>query len=540
MMESLELTHLGGLGEFGKNCLVARAGGKAIVVDAGISFGDELLPGIGVDRVIPDFSPLAGEEVAGVFLTHGHEDHIGALAALLDAADAPVFATPFTAALADRRLGEEGREARLSAVRFGERVEAGGFAVTFFPVSHSVPQSAALLIEAGGRRVFHTGDFKFDADSPPGEGTDLDAIAARARGCDLLMIDSTNADRTGSCPSERLAREELARLVAGGGEGRIILTTFSSHVARIGGAVAAARVVGRKVAILGRSMSEISGLGERHGYLTLPAGTVVDRESLADLPPRRAFILCAGSQGEPSSALARVSALAHPDARFSRGDRVLFSARTIPGREAAVARVVDDFLRGGASVSRDAAHVSGHAYGGDLERLVAALAPRAVMPVHGRRESLEYGAEAARRAGTAAESVFVLDNGDSLWVGDTIRAVRGARPAGAIPLDSGAAAAIGEGTLSERRQLAAGGVVVVAIRAASRSIASVVLRGVAAPPGAAAQAAREIEDALGRASRGEAADPEWIFSEAAIAAKRYFRREHGIRPLIVPVAAPPG
>jgi ribonuclease J len=536
MTESLEITHLGGLGEFGKNCLVLRAGGSAIVVDAGISFGDELLPGIGIDRVIPDFSGLAGDAVDGIFLTHGHEDHIGALARLLDAADAPVFATPFTAALADRRLGEEGGRARLRGLRFGERIEAGAFAVTLFPVSHSVPQSAALLIEAAGRRVFHTGDFKFDADSPPGEGTDLEAIAGRARGCDLLMIDSTNADREGCCPSERLAREGLARLAGDGAEGRIVLTTFSSHVARIGGAVEAARAAGRKIAILGRSMSEISSLGERHGYLTLPAGTVVDRETLDDLPPRRTFILCAGSQGEPNSALARLSAGAHPDARFSRGDRILFSARTIPGRDAAVARVVDDFLRGGALVSRDAAHVSGHAYRDDLERFVAALAPRAVMPVHGRREALENGAGVARRAGVAAESVFVLDNGDSLWLGDEVRVVRGARPAGAISLDAGAAMAIGEEALAERRQLAGGGVAVVLLDLRARAVTSVVLRGVAAPPGAAADAVREIESALARASRGQAADRAWLTSEAAIAAKRYFRRAHGVRPLIVPVA----
>ena len=535
MTESLELTHLGGLGEFGKNCLVVRAGESAIVVDAGISFGDELLPGIGIDRVIPDFSDLAEDTVDGIFLTHGHEDHIGALAKLLEAVDAPVFATPFTAALADRRLGEEGGRARLRGVRFGERIEAGGFAVTFFPVSHSVPQSAALLIEAAGRRVFHTGDFKFDADSPPGEGTDLEAIAGRARGCDLLMIDSTNADREGCCPSERLAREGLARLAGEGAEGRIVLTTFSSHVARIGGAVEAARHAGRKVAILGRSMSEISSLGERHGYLTLPAGAVVDRETLDDLPPRRTFILCAGSQGEPNSALARLSAGAHPDARFSRGDRILFSARTIPGRDAAVARVVDDFLRGGALVSRDAAHVSGHAYRDDLERFVAALAPRAVMPVHGRREALEHGAAVARRAGVAAESVFVLDNGDSLWLGDEMRAARGARPAGAISLDAGAAMAIGEEALAERRQLAGSGVAVVSLDLEARAVVSVVLRGVAAPPGAASDAAREIERALARASRGQAADRAWVTSEAAIAAKRYFRRVHGVRPLIVPV-----
>jgi len=532
---TIEVTPLGGLGEFGKNCLVIRAGGRAIVVDAGISFGDELLPGIGVDRVIPDFSPLAREGVAAVFLTHGHEDHIGALSYLRRFVDAPVFATPFTAALADRRVSEEGASVDLRAVSWREPVEAGGFTVTFFPVSHSVPQSAALLVEAGGRKIFHTGDFKFDPDSPMGEGTDLEAIVGRAGGCDLLLLDSTNAGRSGCCPSEREARDGLERLVAGGGPGRIVLTTFSSHVARIGAAAAAARDAGRKVAIVGRSMAEIAELGQRHGYLSIPAGTEVGREALADLPARRAFVLCAGSQGEPNSALARLAAGALSDFRFSRGDRVLFSARTIPGRDAAVSRVVDDFLRGGATVVRDAAHVSGHAYGGDLERVVAALAPRAVLPVHGRREMLEECAAVARGAGVPADAAFLLENGDSLFVGDDFRVERGARPAGAISLDSGAAAEIGEETLRDRRQLAAAGVAVVAVATAARRVVDVAIRGAALPAGAAADIAGEVEAALDRGSRGEAADPEWVRREAVAAARRACRRRWGARPLVVVV-----
>jgi len=534
-VSAVEVTHLGGLGEFGKNCLVIRAAGEAIVVDAGISFGDELLPGIGVDRVVPDFSPLGRERIAGIFLTHGHEDHIGALAHLRRHVDAPVYATPFTAALADRRVSEEGAPVELRAVAWREPVGAGGFTVTFFPVSHSVPQSAALLVEAAGRRIFHTGDFKFDPDSPFGEGTDLEAIAARAGGCDLLLLDSTNAGREGCCPSEREAREALGRLVAEDGAGRLILTTFSSHVARIGAAAEAAREAGRKIAIVGRSMAEIAELAERHGYLTLPAGAVVGREALADLPARRAFVLCAGSQGEPNSALARLSAGALPDFLFSRGDRVLFSARTIPGREAAVARIVDDFLRGGAAVVRDAAHVSGHAYSADLERVVAVLAPRAVLPVHGRREALEQCAEVARRGGVPADRVFVLENGDALEVGEGFRVARGARPAGAVSLDAGAAAAIGNETLRDRRQLAGAGVVLVSISAATRRVAEIAARGAAIPAGADSAIAAEIEAALDRASRGEAGDLEWIRREATAAAKRACRRTWGVRPLVVVV-----
>ncbi|HET9796328.1 MAG TPA: ribonuclease J, partial [Thermoanaerobaculia bacterium] len=452
--------------------------------------------------------------------------------------DAPVYATPFTAALADRRAAEEGSPVDLRGVAWREPIEAGDFRVTFFPVSHSVPQSAALLVEVAGRKIFHTGDFKFDPDSPFGEGTDLDAIAARAGGCDLLLLDSTNAGREGCCPSEREAREALGRLVAEDGAGRLILTTFSSHVARIGAAAAAAREAGRKIAIVGRSMAEIAELAERHGYLSLPAGAVVGREALAGLPARRTFVLCAGSQGEPNSALARLSAGALPDLLFSRGDRVLFSARTIPGREAAVARIVDDFLRGGAVVVRDAAHVSGHAYAGDLEQVVAALAPRAVLPVHGRREALEECAGVARRAGVPADRVFVLENGDALSVGDDFRVARGARPARALSLDTGASAEIGEETLRDRRQLAAAGVVLVSVSPATRRVVEIATRGAALPPDADADIAAEIESALERASRGEAGDREWIRREATAAVRRACRRGWSVRPLVVVVVPP--
>jgi ribonuclease J len=306
-------------------------------------------------------------------------------------------------------------------------------------------------------------------------------------------------------------------------------------VARIGAAAEAAREAGRKIAIVGRSMAEIAELAERHGYLSLPAGAVVGREALAELPARRAFVLCAGSQGEPNSALARLSAGALPDFLFSRGDRVLFSARTIPGREAAVARIVDDFLRGGAVVVRDAAHVSGHAYSADLEQVVAALAPRAVLPVHGRREALEQCAEVARRGGVPADRVFVLENGDALWIGDEFRVGRGARSAKALPLDSGASAAIGDETLRDRRQLAASGAVLVSIAPATRRVVEIATRGAAIPPEADSDIAAEVEAALERASRGEAADREWIRREAAAAAKRVCRRAWGVRPLVVVV-----
>jgi ribonuclease J len=280
-------------------------------------------------------------------------------------------------------------------------------------------------------------------------------------------------------------------------------------------------------------MAGIAELAELHGYLSIPAGATAARDGLADLSPRRAFVLCAGSQGEPNSALARLSSGGLADLRFSRGDRVLFSARTIPGREAAVARIVDEFLRGGATVVRDAAHVSGHAYADDLEQLVAALAPRAALPVHGRREQLEHGAAVARRAGVPADRVFVLENGDSLHAGETFRVERGARPAGVVWLDAASAGSLGAEHLKERRQLAAAGVVSVVVAGATRRVLDVAFRGVAVPADGGGDVALEVEAALDRASRGEAADREWIRREATAAARRACRRLWGVRPVVV-------
>jgi ribonuclease J len=540
----IEITPLGGVGEFGKNCLVVRAGEEAIVLDAGISFPDESLPG--VDRVAPDFSVLRGEKLAGIFLTHGHEDHIGALPQLLEEGDAPVFATPFTKALAARRLAEAGVRASLEEVEFHRAAAAGAFSVTFLPVSHSVPQSAALAIEVGGRRIFHTGDFKLDSDGLPNETTDLEAFARAGRGCDLLLLDSTNAERGGACPSEALAREGLAGEI-GRAAGRVVLTTFSSHVARISGAVEAAKRSGRQVGFLGKSVREVAQVAERFGYLSIPSGLRLDRESLSGAAPARLLLVCAGSQGEPFSALHRLALGLHPDLKLSPGDRAVFSARAIPGREQAIARVMDHLLRRGVSLRRDvpdlpAIHVSGHAYRDDLKRTVAALAPRSVMPVHGQRRALAECADAAAAAGVPRGRIHLCDNGDSLFLeeGDRVRFAPSAREARAVFLDSALGSEIEGEALRERRLLGAEGLVVVlaAMSAAGPMKIEVVSRGLAADAAEiASEVGRETAAALKRGSPEERLDPEWARSTISLAVKRLCRRRYGARPMIVPIVA---
>lgn len=531
----LELVPLGGVGEFGKNVLWLRSGDSSILVDAGVSFPDESLPGI--DRIAPDLSALRGERIDGVFLTHGHEDHVGALSFLRELCDAPVHGFPFTLALARRRLEEaQSPLDRLVEARGREPVRAGAFTVTFFRVSHSVPDSTALLIEAGGRRLVHSGDFKLDDDPPDGEKTDRDGIAAAiGEGVDLALVDSTNAERPGRSQSERVAGEGL-RAAFGRAPGRIVLTTFSSHVARVAQASEAALAMGRRVAILGRSMRAVAEIAERFGRLRLPAGSRPAAADLRDIAPGRLLCLTSGSQGEPFSALHRLALGEHADLELEEGDLVLISARTIPGHERSVNRMSDHLVRRGARVVRESEppiHVSGHAHGGEIAEWLRLVRPRAVMPVHGDRRMLAAAAEVAASAGVAPGRIHLLDNGDRLTLAPGGERVdRGAAPAGSVFLDA-RSEAVDPAIVRERRHLAEEGVVVILLRG---DAVEVVSRGVVANAGAlAGEVSRATRAVLARATGEELRDPEWLKAEIAIAVKRACRRALGLRPVIVPV-----
>ena len=531
----LSLVALGGLGEFGRNILWLSCEGSNVVVDAGVSFPDETFPGI--DRIAPDLAPLRDVRVDAILLTHGHEDHVGSLPLLAEWCDAPVYALPFTLALARRRLEEADVPAeRLVEARRGETLRAGAFTFTFFRVSHSVPDSAAILIEAGGWRVLHSGDFKLDPDPPDGETTDVEGITgAASAGLDLALVDSTNAERPGRALSERIAGAGLAEAFAGA-PGRIVLTTFSSHVARIAQAADAALAERRRVAILGRSMRTVAEIAERFGRLRIPAASRIASADLLAAAPARVLCLMGGSQGEPFSALYRLALDEHSDVKLDPGDLVLFSARTIPGHERSVNRVTDHLVRRGARVLRETEppiHVSGHAHRDDIAEWLAMLKPRAVLPVHGEVRMLAAAGEIAREHGLAADRVPLLDNGDRLTLAPSgLRVERGAVPTGKIFLDSRPETVDLE-VVRDRRRLAEEGFVVVLVH--GREIA-VVSRGVARDEGGlAAYISRVTGEVLDRATPEERADVEWLRSEIALAAKRVCRREFGIRPVIVPV-----
>jgi ribonuclease J len=541
MIPSLEIVPLGGLGEFGRNLLWLRCEGSSLLIDVGVSFPDEAFPGI--DRIAPDMAALAGERIDAVLLTHGHEDHIGALPLLREWCAAPVYGFPFTLALARRRLEEAGLPRQgLHEAPERETLRAGAFAFQFFRVSHSVPDSAAILVEAGGWRLLHSGDFKLDADPPDGERTDRDGIAAAVKGgVDLALVDSTNAERPGRALSERVAGEGLARVFAGA-PGRIILTTFSSHVARISQAVQTAIAARRRVGLLGRSMVTVAEIAERSSRFSLPAGIRLAPAELARQPRDRLLCVTSGSQGEPFSALYRLALDEHMDLKLDPGDLVVFSARTIPGHERSVNRVTDHLVRRGARVVRDAdppVHVSGHAHRDDIADWLALVRPRAVLPVHGERRMLAAAAEIAIETGISPANVFLLDNGDRLALSrGGIRVEPGASPAGRVYYDARTELVDAE-IVRDRRHLAEEGFVVVLVSAdpTSREV-SVVSRGVATEASRLAEeVGRAARAVLARASAEERADVDWLRAEIAIAAKRACRRVFDVRPVIVPVVA---
>jgi ribonuclease J len=531
----ISLVALGGLGEFGRNVLWLSCGGSNVVLDVGVSFPDETFPGI--DRIAPDLSPLRGVRIDAILLTHGHEDHVGALPLLSEWCDAPVYGLPFTLALARRRLEEAGLSAdRLVEGRRGETVGAGNFRFTFFRVSHSVPDSAAILLETDEWKIFHSGDFKLDPDPPDGEATDVEGIArAAAGGVDLALVDSTNAERPGRALSERIAGRGLAAAFEAAPR-RIILTTFSSHVARVSQAVDAAMANGRGVAMLGRSMRTVAEIAERFGRLRIPAASRILPGELQETPAGRVLCLTSGSQGEPFSALYRLALDEHADLKLGREDLVLFSSRTIPGHERSVNRVTDHLVRRGARVLREAdppIHVSGHAHREDLADWLALVKPRAVLPVHGEVRMLAAAADIARDSGIPGDRVPLLDNGDRLTLtSGGIRVERGAVATGKIFLDSRPEAVDLE-VVQDRRRLAEEGFVVILVHERDVVVVSRgVARGQAGLTGEVTRVAREVLD---RASAEERSDAEWLRAEIALAAKRACRREFGIRPVIVPV-----
>jgi ribonuclease J len=418
MPGSVRIIPLGGLGEVGKNMTVFEADGEAVVVDAGLAFPrDEHL---GVDLILPDFSYLTERErpIRAVVLTHGHEDHVGALPYLLRQARVQeVWATRLTLGLIKSKLDEHGllRAAELKeAEPEGAPVELGPFRAEFVRVAHSIPDSVAIVLDTPGGRILHTGDYKLDHTPVDGLRTDVGRLAEVGnRGVDLLLGDSTNAERPGVTGSERLVGEAFRQLIPPR-TGRILVASFASNVHRMQQAIDVAVDVGRKVCVVGRSMRKNVNIARNLGYIEVPEETLIRPNELEEYAPGDVLILCTGSQGEPLSALVRIAYDDHPAVRVEAGDTVIISAKPVPGNELRVHDAINQLARSGAEVLHQEiapVHVSGHGNAEELRTMLGLVRPRSVMPVHGEFRMLAAHARLAREGGVPEERIIFAENG---------------------------------------------------------------------------------------------------------------------------------
>jgi len=470
MADNLRAIPLGGLGEIGKNMMVLEFADDLVLIDAGLMFPDEEM--LGVDLVIPDVSYVTERlhKLRGVLITHGHEDHTGALPYVLprlrlpNGKMPPIYCTRLTRGLIAVKLEEHrlDKEADLRVVRPGERVKLGRFNAEFIHITHSIPDSAALAIQTPAGTVFHTGDFKFDHTPVMGEPPDLTRIAEIGRqGVALLFSDSTYADTTGYTPSERSVSETLDRIMANA-PGRVIVATFASLISRIQQVIDAATKHERRVFITGRSMLDNVKMAIDQGYLSASGDVLASLDKMKKLAPEKIAIITTGAQGEPTSALVRMANRDHRHIEIQRGDTVVLSSSPIPGNELLINRTIDNLYRQGAEVlfSRIASvHVRGHAAQEELKLMIGLVKPRYFVPVHGEYRHLWMHSMIARSMGLPAENVFTLEDGDILELD-----AKGARVAGRTSADwvyvDGLAVGIDRIVLRDRAHLAGDGVIV--------------------------------------------------------------------------------
>jgi ribonuclease J len=462
---SLRIIPLGGLGEVGKNMTVYEHGGEIIVVDAGLAFPrDEHL---GVDLVLPDISYLEGKRVNAVVLTHGHEDHVGGLPYLLREVDCDrVIATKLTLGLIKSKLDEHGLSAsiELQEAVTNEQIRIGSFTLDFVRMAHSIPDCVAVVLETAAGRVLHTGDWKLDHTPVDGLKTDVGRLAELGnQGIDLLLGDSTNAERPGMTGSERLVGEAFRTLIPLR-KGRILVVSFASNVHRMQQAIDVARQVNRKVSIVGRSMRKNLNIARGLGYLDVPEQMVVKPQEAMELPPGQVMILCTGSQGEPMSALTRIAYNDHPSISIERGDTVILSAKPVPGNELRVHDTINQLAKTGAEVLHQEiapVHVSGHACAEELRTLLALVRPKAVMPIHGEFRMLAAHGQLAREAGVPAANIVLAENGTVVELSrDGVRIVDEVKT-GVTFVDGLGVGDVHDVALRDRRRLSEDGVVIV-------------------------------------------------------------------------------
>jgi ribonuclease J len=542
------LIPLGGLGEIGKNMLAIECQDQVLVVDAGLMFPNEDQPG--VDFIIPDIGWLLErpERVLGIVLTHGHEDHVGALPYILRQLLVPVYGSRMTLGMVRNKLEEHGLlpHVDLHEIEAGGELTLGPFKLEFVRVAHSIVDGLGLGITTPAGLIVHTGDFKLDPTPVDGQRTDLGKFAEFGnRGVDILLADSTNAERPGYTLSERevgLALEEIFREAPQ----RIVVACFSSNVHRFQQVVNAAVKYGRKLGVLGLSMVKNMRTAQELGYLEVPERLWLKWNDVMSLAPERTVIMTTGSQGEPRSALARAAVGENADLTLAAGDTVIISARTIPGNEKRIGNMINHFFRLGCEVHYERVseiHVSGHAAREELKVMHSVVRPRHFIPVHGEPRHLAHHARLAQDLGLGADRILILENGDAVELRAGTLARRGRVASGQVLVDGKGVGDVGHIVLRDRQHLAQDGMVIAVIGLDRQSGALVAdpdltLRGVADESETArlVEGARDaLREALREASKESASDASVLQDRARSALKKYFKKELMRFPMIIPV-----
>ncbi len=548
---ALEIVPLGGLGEFGMNMMAVSWGETLVLIDAGVMFPEPEL--LGVDLVIPELTYLEQRPVkaAALVLTHGHEDHIGGVAHVLRYVDGPIYGTPLTLALVKSKLERHGIDAgsRLVPVRPRSHVTVGDLSIEFLRVTHSIPDAIALAIRSPVGTIIHTGDFKIDQTPLDGEQFDFHRFAELgAQGVLALLADSTNIERPGFSGSEFDVVDAFEELFAST-RGKLVVTSFASSIYRMQILANLAQEFGRKLAFVGRGMIDHAQVAQQLGHLQIPPGLLIRESDVRAYPARQVLCLTTGSQGEPMAALPRIAVATHRHVSIEPGDRVVFSARAIPGNEKAIDRVVNHLARRGADVVTTATkhvHVSGHGSEEELKLMLSLVRPRYFVPIHGEFRQRSGYARLAERLFTGAPTpltVLMAENGDVLRFDETSGAISGRVPTGRVLIDGPGTGEVADEVLRDRRHLAEDGLVVPVLvinkqTGGIEGVPDIITRGLVLEPNAEdllREAGRIILEVLGETSAEERTDRGLVKEKIRVELRRFFRKRAGRRPLVLPV-----
>jgi ribonuclease J len=544
----LEIVALGGLGEFGMNMLALSWAETTIVIDAGVMFPDPEL--LGVDRIIPDLTYLQQKgSVAALVLTHGHEDHIGGVPHVLPLVDGPVYGTALTLAMVEPKLEEHGIDGtRLVPVRPRERVTVGPFEIEFIRVTHSMPDCVALAIHTPAGVVVHTGDFKIDQTPIDGQHFDVHRFAELGiTGVLALFADSTNIDRKGFTGSELEVVEAFEEIFTSA-TGKVVVGAFASSIYRMQILVDLAAQFDRKVAFVGRGMIRNSEIAQRLGYLRIPPGVQIRDSDINSYPAQDVLCLATGSQGEPMAALSRIAIDDHRHVKIGPDDTVVLSARSIPGNEKAIGRVMNHLARRGADVIYEGikhVHVSGHGSEEELKLMLSLVRPRFFIPVHGEYRQLSQHARVAGKVFAGRDpkpEIILAENGDLLQFDDTGGRIVGKVPVGRVLIDDTRTGEVGDEVLRDRRHLAEDGLVIPVVAINKQTgvlvgVPDIITRGFVMENSQAllADGARLLADVVAQASVEERTDQGLIKEKLRVELRRFFRKRSGRRPFVLPV-----